>query len=116
MMQPNVTLPHKGEPEIRSPEAPGREHNRASRRKAELKASQAADEYHSRDVLLKRHRDARGLSLYDGRSLRGFIVALPCRKLNWAFDRHERCLGAHRSLKQAVAAVNAAYDAEVRHA
>jgi hypothetical protein len=70
----------------------------------------------TRDGLLNVHPEARSLSVYDGRRLCGYLIVLPYPKPSWAFDRHERCLGAHRSLKQAVAAVNAAYDAEVRHA
>ena len=115
MMEPNVTFPHSVEPEIRSPAAPGREHNREGRRRAELIVPQAADEYHSRNALLKRHHDASSLSLYDARRLCGFIVALPYPRPSWAFDHRERCLGAYRTRRLAVNAVGAAYDRDIGH-
>jgi hypothetical protein len=69
------------------------------------------------DDLLNLHPDARTLSMSDGQRRCGYVIIAPSKPRskapNWAFDGHERFLGAFPTEKQAWAAVAESYHREV---
>ena len=92
--------------EMESPAASGQA-NRADR-KAVGPGTRQADEYHTRESLFERYPDAHYLSVYDGQVRLGFIVDLGSGEPSFAYDRHDRWLGAFRNRKLAMAAVGGA--------
>src|SRR3954451_3893467 len=66
----------------------------------------------TRDALLRENPDANALSLYDGSTCLGFVVALdhPGKGPCWAFTAADRLLGAYCTRRLAMQAVGEAFD------
>ena len=80
----------------------------ANRKSVGLSGSRRVNESHTREALLNRFPEADNLSIYDGRTLLGFIVDLGSRKPSYGYAVDGRSIGAFRTRTAAMAAVGGA--------